>query len=1039
MRNRPFSAAALLFGMLLGLAGTSASAEESCVIVGAWVADGSGKPLRKENVRVVGDRIAAVGLFGPRDGERVIQGSGLVLAPGFIDIHNHSTEGIAAEPLAASQISQGITTLILGADGSSPWPIADYLQKRWESPAAVNVGALVGHATVREQVLGEDYRRHATPEETARMASLVEQAMREGAFGLSSGLEYDVGSYSETEELVALAAAARGGFYMTHIRDEADKSLEAFAEAIAIGERGGIPVQISHIKLGTVGVWGKTPEVLAQIDGARRRGLDVTADAYPYTAWHSNIEVLVPNKRYDDPESVAEALKDVGGAANITISRCRAHPEYERRDLEEIARGLGITPVELFIRIVREGGADVIGHSMREEDVAIFLRQPWTMIASDGGIGSSHPRGAGAFPRVLARYVRERGLLTLPEAIRRMTSLPARRLKLSDRGSVRPGMKADLVLFDLASVADRSTFADPQRLAQGIRMVLVNGETVWEEERATGARPGRVLTPAGEFRAGEVLPLASRVDALFREYDRKDSPGCALSVVRGGEVLHRRGYGMASLEHGVAIQPDTVFDIGSVGKQFTAASVLLLEEQGKLSLEDDLRRYVWELPDWARKIKIRHLLHHTSGLPDYIDLLSLAGRRTEDLSTDEEALAAMARQRSLEFEPGTRHAYSNSGYFLLSLIVQRVSGQRLRDFARDSIFTPLGMTSTEYVEDHTQIVPRRATGYAPAPGGGFRLDASDWEQNGDGGVQTTVEDLARWDANFYHPIVGGPSFAERMEAVGRLANGERLSYAAGLRVDEYRGARRVSHGGSWAGFRANVTRFPQHRFSVMTLCNLSTADSTELSRGVVDIYLHDRLGPERKSPTPPVSIRPAPSLREAGGYAGLYWNRENDAVRRIVLRKGRLFYQRGEGDESELVPLGEGRFAMQGASTATEVKFEPQDRIRRQEMRVAAEGGSPSLYEAVAPASPRPQELAGYAGSFLSEELDARYEIHWEGDRLLLRRAGYPEAPLEPVFGDTFRDAEVGLLHFARDASGQVCGFRVRAGRLGILFEREQK
>jgi len=354
---------------------------------------------------------------------------------------------------------------------------------------------MVGHATVRERVMGKDFKRHATAAEVEKMAALVEQGMREGAAGLSSGLEYEVGSYSETSELVALsqAAARHGGFYMTHIRDEADKSFEAFAEAIAIGKSAKIPVQLSHIKLGTVGVWGKTPQAIALIEAARAGGLDITADCYPYEAWHANIEVLVPDKRYDDPVSVGRALSDVGGASRVTITSSRAHPEYAGKNLEEIAQSQAITPVELFIRIVREGGADVIGHSMKAEDVRAFYKRPWVMVGSDGGIASEHPRGAGTFPKVLGRYVREEHLFSLPEAIRKMTSAPAERLRFPDRGRIAPGFVADLVLFDPATVIDHSTFAQPQALSEGVVRVIVNGRTVWENGRATGEKPGRVL------------------------------------------------------------------------------------------------------------------------------------------------------------------------------------------------------------------------------------------------------------------------------------------------------------------------------------------------------------------------------------------------------------------------------------------------------------------------------------------------------------------------------------------------------------------
>ncbi len=490
---------------LLGAAAVSAGLARAAeppttwVIAGAKVADGTGAPLVAQDVRVDGDRIVAVGKISRLPGERIVDGTGLVLSPGFIDVHNHSETGLVKDPMAESQVSQGITTLVIGPDGESPWPIGEYLDARRKSPPSVNVMTMVGHATVRELVMGKDYRRVATPEEVAKMAALVEQGMREGGAGLSSGLEYDMGSYAATEELIALgkASARYGGFYMTHVRDEAEKTFAAFEEAIAIGEKGGLPLEISHIKLGTVGVWGKTKEAIALIDAARARGFDATADCYPYEAWHSNLEVIVPDKQYDNTESVGEAIRVLGGPTRITVTACKAHPNYAGKNLEEIAKLEGMTPVALYSKMVKEGGADIIGHSMKEEDVLALYRQPWVMVASDGGIDNDHPRGAGTFPRVLGRFVREKHLFTLEEAVRKMTSLPASRMKLADRGRIAPGMKADLVLFDPATVIDRSTFAEPRRLADGIVLTVVNGEAVWKDRKTTGAKPGRVLTLAG--------------------------------------------------------------------------------------------------------------------------------------------------------------------------------------------------------------------------------------------------------------------------------------------------------------------------------------------------------------------------------------------------------------------------------------------------------------------------------------------------------------------------------------------------------------
>lgn len=473
----------------------------STVIINAQVADGTGAPLRTANVRITDDRVAAIGDFKPRRSEQVIDAKGLVLAPGFIDIHNHSEDGLARDPVATTQIAQGITTVLLGADGGSPWPIGSWLEERRRNPVALNLAVTVGHATVREQVLQQDFRRVARPTEVAAMAKLVEQGMNEGAIGLSSGLEYDVASYSSTDEVAAVAAAAakHGGFYMTHVRDEADRSFAALEEAITIGQRAHIPVQHSHIKLGTVSVWGKAADYIRVIDDARRGGLDMLADCYPYDAWYSTIKVLVPDKQYESPSSIKEALDAVGGAGNVTIANFPANKAYEKQTIEQLAESEHITPIEMFVKLIREGNAanedaSVIAKSMTEADIELFYKQPWVMVASDGGIDLQHPRGAGTFPRVLGRFVREKHWFTLPEAIRKMTSLPAQRMGLRDRGTLRKGAFADLVLFDPHTVIDRATFDKPMELPAGIKAVFVNGVRVWDEDHATGERPGRVLT-----------------------------------------------------------------------------------------------------------------------------------------------------------------------------------------------------------------------------------------------------------------------------------------------------------------------------------------------------------------------------------------------------------------------------------------------------------------------------------------------------------------------------------------------------------------
>jgi N-acyl-D-amino-acid deacylase len=485
-----------------GLIGAQEKQEQAApwVIVNAQVSDGSDAPLKKVSVRIAGDRVTKIGVFKPARGEQVIDAQGLVLAPGFIDIHNHSEQGLDKDPLAETQISQGITTVILGPDGFSPWPIGAWMDVRRKAPVALNVATLFGHATVRSQVMGKDFRREATPEEIQKMVALAEDAMNEGTLGMSTGLEYDVASYSSTAEIVALAevAAKHGGFYETHVRDEGNKSFSALEEEIAIGQRAHLPIEHSHIKVSTVAVWGKAPEFISVIEAARKRGLDFLADCYPYDAWNSNIKVLMPDKQYSNPQSVEKALTDNGGPDTVTITEFAPHPEYLGHNIAELASARKISPTEMYIQIIREGDAadteaSIIGKSMIERDIQAFYQQPWVMVASDGGIGSQHPRGAGTFPRVLGVYVREKHWITLPEAIHKMTGLPAQRLGWKERGTLHEGAFADLVLFNPDTVIDHATFAKPLELSAGIEKVFVNGRLVWDDGKATGARPGRVL------------------------------------------------------------------------------------------------------------------------------------------------------------------------------------------------------------------------------------------------------------------------------------------------------------------------------------------------------------------------------------------------------------------------------------------------------------------------------------------------------------------------------------------------------------------
>jgi CubicO group peptidase (beta-lactamase class C family) len=425
---------------------------------------------------------------------------------------------------------------------------------------------------------------------------------------------------------------------------------------------------------------------------------------------------------------------------------------------------------------------------------------------------------------------------------------------------------------------------------------------------------------SGQGGERDVAAIAARVDSVFAEYDRTDSPGCALGVIRDGELIYARGYGMANLDLGAAITPASVFRIGSTSKQFTAAAVVLAAQNGELSLDDDIRKYLPEIPEYDRRISIRDLLHHVSGIRDYLGLMYLAGLRDDDWYSEEEALAMVVRQKAPNFEPGSEFLYSNSGYFLLSQIVERASGLTLREYAQQHIFRPLGMTHTHFHDDHNEVVANRASGYAPAPDGGFRISMTNLDMVGDGGVFTTVEDLLLWDRNFYEPRVGGEEFLRTMLRRGVLTGGDTLDYALGLGHALYRGLPTVQHGGAFVGFRAQMIRFPEQRFSVICLCNLATANPTELAERVADVYLADLLEPmeERggrggRRRESEAAEAPEYGAAELAAFAGTYYSEELGTDYRIYREEGELRLRRGRGAPLPIQPVGTDEFEVEGA------------------------------------------------------------------------------------------------------------------------------
>jgi len=470
----------------------------SILIRGGTLVDGTGGAPRRADVRIRGDRIIAVApSLTATSGERVIDASGLTVTPGFIDLHSHADRGIDRMPMAESQIRQGITTSIVGQDGGSALPVSDFLDEMDHLHPTINFATMIGHGTVRSAVMGDDFHRAATPAEIVTMQALVDRGMKDGAVGLSSGVEYDPGFFAKPSEIVALAKMIKpyGGVYSSHVRDEENNVLAAWKEVIDLGRAAGVPVNVSHAKLASKPVWGKSPEALKLLDDAARSGVKVSADWYPYTFWSSSMYVLIPDRNFENRHEWEVGLDEIGGAQNVMVTGYRPDTTLEGHTVAEIAEMQHKDPVTVIIEMMRAAGPNIgiMATAMNEDDLARFVASPRIMFSSDGGISGAHPRGYGTFPRILGVYVRDKHLLPLTEAIRKMTSATANFLGLTDRGLVAPGKAADIVVFDPATIADKGTKTHAAQSPVGIHYVLVNGQVVLDNGRMSGARPGRGL------------------------------------------------------------------------------------------------------------------------------------------------------------------------------------------------------------------------------------------------------------------------------------------------------------------------------------------------------------------------------------------------------------------------------------------------------------------------------------------------------------------------------------------------------------------
>jgi CubicO group peptidase (beta-lactamase class C family) len=514
---------------------------------------------------------------------------------------------------------------------------------------------------------------------------------------------------------------------------------------------------------------------------------------------------------------------------------------------------------------------------------------------------------------------------------------------------------------------------------------------------------------------------AVRVDSLLAAYNKAESPGCAVGVSHNGRTVLSRAYGSANLEHGIPNSPETVFEAGSVSKQFTAAAIVRLAQQGKLSLDDDVRRYVPEVPDYGTPITLRHLLNHTSGLRDWGSVMQLAGwPRGTKIYTHAHALDVISRQKSLNFTPGAEYSYSNTGYNLLAIIVERVSGMSFAEFSRRELFEPLGMTRTEWRDDFTRTVRGRASAYTWEDGA-WHLQMPFENVHGNGGLLTTVGDLLRWNQALDSGTIAG---LDTLETRGVLSNGRRIDYALGLSVGELRGVREVSHSGATAGYRAYLARYPDAGVSVALLCNAGNANPGLATRAAA-LFMADRLQPEG----PPAAVAAVPvEAAELERRVGLYRSRRTGAPLRLAMVDGKL----RTGGGTELVPAGGGVFRFGTAGTRVEFLDGPPVQVR-----IVYPDADTVMYEPAAAADSSAAHLATYAGEYRSDEAEATYTVAVVDGALVLRMRPATTLRLSPVYAGAFTGPGGSIVRFIRGADGRVQAFSIGTERVRELrFDR---
>ena len=804
------------------------------VITNGRIVDGTGAPWYVADVGVADGKIVKIGRIPPEHAKTVVDATGLIVAPGFIDMMGQTATPMMENPKTAlNLLTQGITTINAGEGGSAA-PLSEEQGRRqgWTTMAEyfallemkglpVNVVQTVGHTQVRELVLGEVDRR-PTENELKQMQDLVREAMEAGAIGVSTALIYPPAVYATTEEIGSLAkvAGGYGGRYYTHMRNEGDQLLEAIDEALEIGRLGGTPVHIYHLKAAGKQNWGKMPLAIAKIQAARAAGEQVTADIYPYINNGLGIAALIHPRHFtqgydalrrqlDDPALRAEIRKEMEGTGGWENWFRHANHDWDRivigqssddryqdhvgQSVAAIAKSVGEDPWDTFFNLAKTG-AFALPQTMTDANKILAMQQPFVSFCTDvgpaaGGRSASHPRAFGSFPRMLSRYVRDLGAISLERAIAQASAVAANDVLAYDRGRIAEGLAADVIVFDYDELTDNASFAKPDAVSEGMKHILVNGELVLKDGELTDARPGRVVRGPGyreqsapyHTSTGKHDPSVASFDRMMREFMQEHrTVGGSLAVTNQGRLVFAQGYGYANIVAKEKVQPRSLFRIASISKPITAVAILQLVEQGKLSLDDK----VFEILDYEtdiisagdkfdkrlHDITIRHLLEHRGGWDrgKSFDAMFQSVRFAEQLGIPPPAhsvdvIRAMFSQ-TLDFEPGERYSYSNFGYNLLGRVIERLTDTDYESYVKNHVLAPIGIDSMRIGRTHQE---GRAEGevryyypgfgesvfaddlgqHVPRPYGGWHLEAMDSH----GAWIASAVDLARFAAAFDDP------------------------------------------------------------------------------------------------------------------------------------------------------------------------------------------------------------------------------------------------------------------------------------------------